>query len=284
MRCFSIAVLCFFLLATNAVQAQIEETTSTTTTVVTTKKEKKPFHGTFYFSWGYHRDIYSHSTIHFMDRQTGNYDLTFYHARAKDQPDWDGLLNTPLTVPQYVVSGGYFFNDKHDLGIEVSWDHLKYVVRDNQMLHMKGWIEDQYYDRDTLVTPDFVHLEHTNGNNYLMVTLLKRSTLTSSKNGNHKLSAIFRLGGGALVPKTDSYVLGKHNDGPFRFSGYVIGTGAAVRYDIFHHFFLEPSIKEAFDNYTDVKLYKDGRARHHFFSTQFIVSAGFNISSFKRHS
>src|SRR5687768_6912639 len=74
---------------------------------------KKGLHGTFFINWGYHRDVYTNSTIRFLDRQTGNYDFTFYHAKAKDQPDWDNFFKTAPTVPQYVVSAGYFFNDKH---------------------------------------------------------------------------------------------------------------------------------------------------------------------------
>jgi hypothetical protein len=263
------------LFFTQSLYAQLEEAPA--------PAAKKGLHGTFFVNWGYHRDFYTNSTIRFLDRQTGNYDFTFYHAKAKDQPDLDHFFKTPPTVPQYVISAGYFFNDKHDLGIEISWNHLKYVVRDNQMLHMKGWIDDQYYDRDTLVTPDFVHLEHTNGNNYLMISLLKRYTLKTSKNQKHKLSAVARLGGGALVPKTDSYIMGKHNDGPFRFSGWVIGAGAAIHYDFFEYFFIEPSIKESFAKYTDVKLYERGRAQHHFFSTQIILSAGFNIPTRRQH-
>jgi hypothetical protein len=246
----------------------------------------KKMHGTFFFSWGYHRDNYSKSTIKFKDSRTDHYDFTLYDARAKDQPDWNNFFKTPLTVPQYVMTGGYFFNDKKDLGIEVSWNHLKYVVRDNQMMHLRGTINEVYYDQDTLVTPDFVHFEHTNGNNYLIISLLKRVQLVQSHNGNHKLSANFRFGGGALIPKTDSYIMGKHNDGPFRLSGYVIGTGAALRYDFFKYFFIEPSFKLSFANYTDAKLYLTGRAKHHFLSEQYILALGFNVPSdlFRRNN
>jgi len=235
--------------------------------------------GTFYFSWGYHRDSYSTSTIQFKDTQTEHYDFTLYNAKAKDQPDWDNFLHTPPTVPQYVMTFGYLFNNKRDLGIEVSWNHLKYVVRDNQMMHLRGTINEHYYDLDTLVTPEFVHFEHTNGNNYLIVSLVKRFQLDQSRNGDHKLSANVRLGGGALIPKTDSYIMGKHNDGPFRLSGYVISTGVGIRYDFFKYFFLEPSFKFSFANYTNAKIYLTGRAKHHFFSEQYIVALGFNIPS-----
>ncbi len=247
-------------------------------------QEKKALHGTFFFNWGYHRDAYTNSTIQFKDYATPNithYDFTFHHAKAHDQLDLDNFFNTAPTVPQYILTGGYFFNDKNDLGIEISWNHLKYVVTDNQVIHMTGTINETFYDLDTLVTPNFVHYEHTNGNNYLIVSLLKRIQLLSSENQQHKLSANFRLGPGLLIPKTYSTINVNtspySNDGPFRVSGWVVSVGAAVRYDFFKYFFFEPSVKGSFVNYTNVKLYGDGRANQRFLSIQYILSLGINV-------
>lgn len=242
-----------------------------------TKISKTRLHGTFFLNWGYHRDAYTKSTIHFKDYQTENYDFTLHSAKATDQPDFDDFFHRPLTVPQYVFSIGYFFNNKKDLGIEIGWDHLKYVMVDYQKMHLTGMIHGVNYDKDTLVTPKFVHYEHTNGNNYLMINALKRITLLKSHAKYNKLSGILRLGFGGLVPKTDSYILGLHNDGPFRFSGIVIGAGASVRYDLLKYFFLETSIKGSFVDYTSVKLYKEGRAKQQFLSVQYILSAGINV-------
>jgi len=247
-------------------------------------KNTKKLHGTFFLNWGYHRDAYTTSTIEFKDNTTPNtphYNFTFHNAKAHDKPDMDDFFHTPPTVPQYMLNFGYFFNDKNDLGIEVSWNHLKYVVTDNQTMHMTGTIEGQGYDLDTLVTPDFVHFEHTNGNNYLIISLLKRFQLLNSKNQQHRISAIFGLGGGGLIPKSDSYITINntqyHNDGPFRLSGWVIGASAAMRFDFFRYFFFEPNIKGSFANYTNVKLYGNGRANHKFLSVQYILSLGINI-------
>ncbi len=247
-------------------------------------QEKKKLHGTFFFNWGYHRDAYTKSTIQFKDNTTPNitqYDITFHHAKAHDQLDMDNFFNTALTVPQYIMTGGYFFNDKNDLGVEISWNHLKYVVTDNQIIHMTGTINETFYDLDTLVTPNFVHYEHTNGNNYLIISLIKRIQLLSSENQQHKLSANFRFGPGLLIPKTYSTINVNtspySNDGPFRVSGWVVSVGAAVRYDFFKYFFFEPSVKGSFVNYTNVKLYGDGRANQRFLSIQYILSLGINV-------
>ena len=230
-----------------------------------------------YLTWGYHLNAYTTSTIHLKDYQSDNYDFTLYHAKAKDQPDMDHLLTSPLTVPQYVFRLGYFLKKRSDIGIEFSWDHLKYIVIDNQVMHLKGWIHENYYNLDTLVTPDFVHFEHTNGNNYAMVSVVKRSTFFEPPNKNHKLSGLFTAGAGILVPKTDSRILGNHNDGPFRYSGIVFAASAGLRYEFFKYFYVEPSIKGAFADYTNAKVYLQGRAQHHFFSVQYIVAAGLNL-------
>src|SRR5882672_5061798 len=142
-----------------------------------TEAPLKKKRGTVYFTWGYHRDYYTTSTINFVDHKSDDYDFTFHHAKAKDKPDFNDFFHTPLSVPQYTFNMGYFFNDKYDLGVELSWDHLKYVVNDNQMMHLTGNIRGKQYDLDTLVTPSFVHYEHTNGNNYLMGNLVKRMAL-----------------------------------------------------------------------------------------------------------
>lgn len=237
----------------------------------------KKMHGSFYLTWGYHGNKYTTSNIHLKDQVSDSYDFTLYQAKAHDRQDMHNLLTTPISVPQYVFRIGYLFNNKKDLGIELSWDHLKYIVNDNQVLHLRGTIRGTYYDKDTLVTPGFVHFEHTNGNNYAMVSAVKRNTFFKPTNGKHKLSGLFSAGAGVLVPKTDSYVLGNHNDGPFRYSGIVFAASAGLRYEFFKYFYLEPSIKGAFADYTNAKVYLQGRAKHTFFSEQFIYAAGINF-------
>jgi hypothetical protein len=244
--------------------------------------KKRKVHGTFYVTWGYHRDKYTQSDIHFKDNQTGNYDFTLYDAKASDRLDiYEDFIHEPITVPQYVLYGGYFFGNKGDWGIEIGWDHLKYIMNDNQTVHIKGTINGQYYDQDTLLTSSFVHYEHTNGNNYLMANVIKKYTLFKSPKEVHRLSAIGKLGAGALVPKTYSSVMGKVNDGPFRPSGIVFGAAAALRYDLLKYFFIEHSVKGAFVDYTAVKLYGEGRAKQNFFSVQYIFSFGFYLPTSK---
>lgn len=241
-------------------------------------ESKKKIHGNFFITWGYQHNAYTESSIQFINHNNGNnYDFTLHNAKAHEQPDFEDLLHRPISVPQYVFHIGYLFNDKHDLGIELSWDHLKYVVTDNQVLHLTGNINGVNYDKDTLVDPKFVHFEHTNGNNYLMASIVKRKKLYTTKNGYLRISAIGKFGFGGLVPKTDSHIMGKNNDGPFQLSGWVTGLTADLRIDLFRYFFIEGSVKGCFANYTNAIIHDKGKAKHTFWSAQYIAAFGFNI-------
>ena len=81
----------------------------------------------FFISWGYNGDSYTKSDIHFSQPSLGN-DFTLVGVRARDSKAWtDGLFSHSLTVPQYNVRFGYFFNEKW--GIELALDHIKWIVR-----------------------------------------------------------------------------------------------------------------------------------------------------------
>ncbi|WP_229311419.1 hypothetical protein [Larkinella rosea] len=234
--------------------------------------------GSFYFTWGYNRDWYTKSTIRFRNTTTDNYDFTFIDAKAHDSPDFASFYKlTSLTIPQYDANLGYFFNDKHDLGIELSWDHLKYVVTDNQVIHVKGQIRERPIDKDTLVTPDFVHLQHTNGNNYLMINLVKRQKLWHSN--AFQLSAIGKVGAGPLISYTISTVLGNEDPGYFHYHGVVAALSGGFKLDILKYFFLQTDLQGAWVDYTNTKLGADhqGLATHHFYSLQYKYLFGFNF-------
>ncbi len=266
MRYYFVAFAFLFVSSTRSFAQEYPKTSTTDT-------EKTD--GTFYFSWGYNRDWYTPSTIHFVNHKTDNYDFVFYNAKAHDKPDMENYWQLDrLTIPQYDMNFGYMFNDKHDLGIELSWDHLKYVVTDNQVIHVKGNIRGHYIDKDTLVTPSFVHLQHTNGNNYLMLNLVKRLKIFTFK--NFQLSAIGKVGAGPMMSYTISTVLGSYDPGHFHYHGFVIGTSLGLRFNIFKYFFIQTDLQGAFADYTNTELGADrqGLATHTFYSLQYMWSGG----------
>jgi hypothetical protein len=234
--------------------------------------------GTFYLSWGYNREAYSKSTLHLYNHQTDDYDFKMIDAKAHDKNNFEhiGPLDE-LTIPQYNLHIGYLFNDKRNLGVELSWDHLKYVVTDNQVMRVQGEIRGRYIDKDTLVDPNFVHIQHTNGNNYLMANIVKKSSLW--KHRNMELSWHNKVGFGPLYSYTISTVLGNYDNGHFKIQGYVVGLNTALRFDVCKYFFLEACAQGAFANYLSTELGADrkGRLEHHFYSAALALQFGFNV-------
>lgn len=243
-------------------------------------KIKRP-KGTLYVSWGYNRESYSNSDIRFKNTTTDNYDFVLKNAPAHDKPGFnDGVgkfLSRDLTIPQYNFHIGYLFNDKHNLGIELSWDHLKYVVYDNRTMHITGQIRGQQIDKDTFVTPNFIHLQHTNGNNYLMLNIVKMHKLRANK--YFDLQLIGKAGIGPLVSYSITTILGNENPGRFRIHGFVVGLSGGARLNMFKYLFIQPSFQYAFADYLSTELGADavGRATHVFSSYTIMVEGGFNI-------
>ncbi|MCX6352127.1 MAG: hypothetical protein NTX03_09730, partial [Bacteroidetes bacterium] len=164
---------------------------------------------------------------------------------------------------------GYFFNDKNDLGIELNFDHAKYVMEDSQTVHLTGRIHGVDYNKDTLVTPSFLKFEHTNGANFLMANLIKRVRYKY-----YPVVGIVKLGAGVVIPKTDVTLFGERLDNVFHVAGYIVGAEAGLRYKFYKHFFIEASAKGAYANYTNVLTVGTGKANHHFFVGEYILNGG----------
>lgn len=244
--------------------------------------------GSIYFSWGYNRDWYSKSDIHFknttgeMNPVTGqpdNYDFTLYNLTAKDRPGFANLLTTPITIPQYSYRLGYYFNNKRDIGLEINFDHAKYLVNDWQTAKIKGHIGNQVYDNNNIVLDpnNFLHLQHTNGANFLMLNFLKRQKLFASKNKKHWVSGVVKAGGGIVIPRTFVTMWGEHSHNFWNIAGPCAGVETGLRYDIYKYIFLEYTAKGTFANYTNVLTIRSGRANHHFWAFENILTLGFQL-------
>lgn len=235
--------------------------------------------GTFYFSWGYNHETYSRSTIRFQNTTTDNYDFTIANAHAHESPDMHDFWRiTYLTIPQYQMNGGYYFKNKNGWGIELSWDHLKYIVDDYQRVHIQGNIRGEAVDKDTILTPSFLHLQHTNGNNYLMINAIKKWPVWQGK--HFSLDAVTKAGAGMLYSVTISTILGSSDQkGHFHPQGWVVGTTAGLKLTIYKRFFVQGDGQLAFANYTGAEIGADrvGRATHHFISYAYMYRFGMNF-------
>ncbi|MDF2448321.1 MAG: hypothetical protein K0R26_825 [Bacteroidota bacterium] len=247
-------------------------------------QEKKK--GNFYALWGYTRCWFSKSDIHFKDRSntyhevTGrynDYDFTIYDAKAKDRPDFNQIKDVAnITIPQFVLHIGYYFNNKQDIGVEFNYDHAKYVVVNNHTVRVKGSFNGQYVDKDTILDPDnFLHFEHTDGANFFMLNFLKRWKLyePSSK---FNLGYVVKPGAGIVVPKTDVTIFGERLNNKYHVAGWIAGIETGLRCEFLKHGVFELTGKGVFADYRNSLVIGkgNGSASHHFFAAQLTMTLG----------
>jgi hypothetical protein len=225
-----------------------------------------------YFSAGTERIFYTPSTIHFKsDKGQPSFDFSLKKAKAHD----DGGLSFTDDAPQYSYNFGYY-SPKKKFGIEFQFDHVKYIMHSNQNLHIKGSINGRSLDKDTLVSPDFVQFEHTDGANYSMLSFVKWKTLAESRNQKSFLNLIMKAGAGPLIPKTNSTIMGVHYDDEYAVSGYVIGLESGLRYNVLKYLFATASFKAAYANYTHFVI-ANGHGHQQWVSGQFDLMVGIQM-------
>lgn len=238
----------------------------------------------FYLSWGYTRAKYSKSTIRFSDKSfkyhdyTGresDYDFTIYDAVAHDKPDFDQLGDVVnITIPQYVFRIGYMVNKKW--GIELNYDHTKYVVDDNQVVRVKGEIFGTQVDGDSILNPNtFLHFEHTDGANFWMINAVRKVEFFSGPK-HTSLSLVFKPGAGIVVPRTDVVMFGEHLNNNWHVAGWIVGVETGLRAEAFKHLFFEFVAKGSYADYRKCLILGagNGTASHHFFTGQLTASIG----------
>jgi hypothetical protein len=268
-----------FLLSTAFSLAQTE---AITTNTLSSKKKK----GSFYLMWGYTRAWYSKSDLHFTNNsnkyyeETGryhDYDFTVYDAKAKDRPDFDAIKDVAnITIPQFVVHAGYYFNNKKDFGIEINYDHTKYVVTNYQKVRVKGTFNGNYVDKDTILDPDnFLHFEHTDGANFWMINFIKRWKLYEpSKKFN--VGYVVKPGAGIVYPRTDVTMFGTRLNNDWHIAGWIVGLESGLRIEFLKNGVFEFVGKGVYADYAkSLVLGKgNGKAKHHFFAGQLTMTLG----------
>jgi len=221
----------------------------------------KDKNGVFYFAFGSHRIFYTPSTIHVTRTSDQFFDFTLIKVKGHDD---EGLRFDE--APQFSYTIGYY-SKAWKLGIEYQYDHIKYFVRQNQVVHVKGEIGSEQLDQDTMINPDFFQLEHSDGGNYAMLNLVKWILLTPSTKTIF-LDLMLKAGIGLVNPKTNSTILGKHRDDQYHISGYVLGIEPGLRLHIGKYFFVTGSFKGAWANYSHFLIW-NGYGKQQWFSGQF---------------
>ena len=246
--------------------------------------------GDFYTYWGWNWSWYSKSDIHFKG---DNYDFKIHKAKAQDRQSEfsvDTYLNPAnMTIPQYNFRFGYFIKKNVDISFGI--DHLKYVVEQNQIGRISGFINntgtkyDGVYNNTLLpISEDFLKLEYTDGLNYINFEIRKHSSTfvlpigaLGSKN-NLKLKTIYGVGLGFMLPKTDSTLLNNERNDNFYLSGYGLNSVVGLNIKLFKNFFFQTELKGGYVSLPNIRTTssKIDKASQDFFYAQYNVVFGYS--------
>ena len=248
-------------------------------TTASAQKKNKLFSG-MYLQWGYNTEWYTKSKIHFNSMVDGvDHNFTIYKAKAHDRSDINGIVKNPIefTIPQYNYRVGFYLNKKHTKAIEINFDHTKYIVYNDQVIHAKGNIGSNYFDKDTSFAFNQVHFEHTNGANFYQINYVRQYEL--KRNAKRAvLTGLWKAGGGILIPKTDITLSNKRVDNRFHVAGYCFGVEGGARWFFMKHLFLEGTAKAGFANYTNALGAGNGKVNHSFGYFELIGTIGYDIN------
>jgi len=250
--------------------------------VIASAQAKKKRKGEIYFSWGYNTEWYTNSTIKIYQPELGNR-FHFIDVKGHDHKGWDeGLFSQALSIPQYNYRLGYFFNDKNDLGVEINFDHTKFIFGNNQDVHVKGTIAGKSYNSRVLFKDNTANANAdsssyyflNNGANFLLFNIMKRWHWYTNKKENIKIDAIAKFGIGPLVPHVQNKFFDQPENKPhFQIGGWNTGVEGALRSTFFRHVYLEFAGKLDYARYSGLKIYK-GTAKQAFGAAEIILSLG----------
>lgn len=243
--------------------------------------------GTLYFYWGWNNGSYTNSDIHFSG---DNYDFELFDVQASDRQSafsFDTYFNpSNITIPQYNFRLGYYISDLWD--ISIGDDHMKYVMVANQNVKISGHIDDTdlpfhgvYEKEDIQLTENFLKFEHTDGLNYLNIEL--RRQLLSIKFKKVSFNLMGGVGVGALVPRTNTTLLGKERYDEFHLAGFGLDALLASNIIFYDRFFLQFELKGGYINMPDIRTThsESDRASQSFLFLQTNIVFGGLIRIFK---
>lgn len=229
----------------------------------------------YFFSWGYNGDSYAKSDMHFEQPSLGN-DFKLFGVLARDSKGWtDGLFSHSLTVPQYNVRFGLFFNEKW--GLEVAMDHIKWIVEQDQDVRVTGTIGGTAVDTRAVLTPEIIKYQLNNGANPIFFNLMRRYRLAGTPRRTGFLTFLAKAGGGFAVPHTENTLFGQANEKGFQFfQGWNLDVAAAVRVQLWRFIHFEFEDKLLYARYFGVNVDR-GKAGHSVKANEFSFHFGVSL-------
>lgn len=244
--------------------------------------------GSFYAFWGWNRDLYSKSDITFRGN---DYNITLDNVIAKDRQspfEFEVYLNpNKITIPQYNLRIGYYFNDKYEISVGV--DHMKYVMQNNRMSSMTGYITnsgtayDGTYDHTPInLSEVFLKFEHTDGLNYIN-SEVRRSDQIYNR-GIFKIHFQSGAGFGVLIPRTNTTLLGNPRYDQFHLSGFGLAGVTALKIDFWERFFLQTEFKAGFIDMPNIRttMFETDLAKQNFWVLESDIVFGVNFNYKKK--
>lgn len=240
--------------------------------------------GKMYVFWGGNRESYSKSDIHFKG---DDYNFTLHDVTAKDKPKgWqiDYVNPARMTIPQTNLRIGYFLNDHYN--ISIGFDHMKYVMNQNQVVNITGNInagtpfDGTYNNEPITLTEDFLTFEHTDGLNYVNTEFSRVDDISKlfkiQNTDKFQVNLTEGLGAGFLFPKTNTMLLGKDRYDEFHVAGYGVSGKIGLNLTFFKYFFVQAELKGGFIDMNDIRTTKSksDSASQHFYFLQRIISFG----------
>lgn len=245
-----------------------------------TKKERS---GEFYFSWGYNTEWYTHSNVRVSQPSLGN-DFTFVGISGHDHKGWDyGIFNQPISIPQYNYRVGYIFNKQKGWGVEINFDHTKFIFDDNQFTRVKGKIENKSFDGQILFADRVAgsdsssHYYLNNGANFLLFNIVKRWPIFINKKGTFRIDGLGKFGIGPLIPHVQNKFFEQPENAPhFQVGGWNIGVEGALRATFFKYIYVEYTNKLDYARYSGLKIYQ-GTSKQAFGTYELILNLGLSF-------
>lgn len=215
--------------------------------------------------------------MHVKQEELGN-DYTFNKVKSTDHKGWDeGLFKQALTIPQYNYRIGYMFDEDRGWGVEINFDHTKYIIALDQDIHMTGMFKGRNVDTTIRFSAENgFHYYLNNGANFFLINLVKRQKLYEDKHDRLRIDALGKVGIGPVVPHVDNSFFGDQNDPHFQIGGWNTGVEADLKATFFRYAYLEYGFKGDYARYSGLKSYK-GTARQSFATFEMILSLGINI-------
>ncbi len=254
--------------------------------------------GQFFASWGWNRASYSKSDISFKG---DDFNFTLSDVKSSDKPKPFGIeFLDPggLTLPQTNFEIGYFIKDNYN--IVFGYDHMKYVMRNNQSVNINGQIttgdylfENAAYNFDKTYTNEAINLsrpfllfEHTDGLNYIFVGANRFDNFNKLLHINTDKFEVNLEEGidfGFVMPKTNSTILGNRRYDQFHVAGFGLSASAGLNLTFFKHFYIKTDFKIGYINMPSIRITEDAseKATQHFTFAETSYTFGYRFYIFK---